>query len=262
LEPLQYLVGVLSGALVGLALGLVGGGGSILCVPLLLYGVGVGDLHLAIGTSSLAVAMSASLNLLGHMRRGSVSGLVACLFTSGGVVGATLGSQAGKAFDGRWLSACFAILIFLVGAIMLKFRFTPATPALQLDRRNSTGLLVTGGFTGAVCGFFGIGGGFLIVPGLMYAGRLPILQAVGSSLVAVTAFGFTTAANYARAGWVDWQLAALLVLGSTFGGALGIRLAERLSAQKGRLQLWFAVITFLVAGYMLYRSAYALTRPS
>ena len=82
----------------------MGGGGSILCVPLLLYGVGVGDLHLAIGTSSLAVAMSASLNLLGHMRRGSVSGLVACLFTSGGVVGATFGSQAGKAFDGRWPS--------------------------------------------------------------------------------------------------------------------------------------------------------------
>jgi uncharacterized membrane protein YfcA len=241
-----------------LVLGLVGGGGSILCVPLLLYGVGVGDPHLAIGTSSLAVAGSASLNLVGHLRRGSVSGLIACLFTAGGVLGAALGSQAGKAFDGRWLSLCFSVLIFLVGAMMLKFRFATATPAAELDRRNSAGLFVTGGFTGAVCGFFGIGGGFLIVPGLMYAGRLPILQAVGSSLVAVTAFGFTTALNYARAGWVDWRLAALLVLGSTFGGALGIRLAERLSAQKGLLQVWFAIITFLVAGYMLYRSVYSL----
>lgn len=260
MEPLQYLVGILSGALVGLVLGLVGGGGSILCVPLLLYGVGVGDLHLAIGTSSLAVAANAAINLVGHMRRGTVCGLIACLFTAGGVLGAALGSQAGKAFDGRWLTLCFAVLIGLIGIMMLKFRFTQGIPATQLDRRSAGVLLATGGATGAVCGFFGIGGGFLIVPGLMYAGRLPILQAVGSSLVAVTAFGLTTALNYARAGWVDWRLAALLVLGGALGGGLGIQLAERLSAQKGRLQLWFAVITFMVAGYMLYRSVYSLMR--
>ena len=259
MEPLQYLVGIVSGVLVGLVLGLIGGGGSILCVPLLLYAVGVDDPHLAIGTSSLAVAGSAIISLAGHMRRGSVNGAIACLFTVAGVLGAALGSQAGKAFDGRSLTACFAVLICLVGVMMLKFRFASSTPAVQLDRRNVSGLLAAGGATGVICGFFGIGGGFLSVPGLMYAGRLPILQAVGSSLVAVTAFGFTTALNYARAGWVDWRLAGLLVLGSTFGGMLGIRLAERLCAQKGRLQLWFAIITFLVAGYMLYRSAYALT---
>lgn len=259
MEPLQYLVGIASGALVGLVLGLVGGGGSILCVPLLLYAVGVEDPHLAIGTSALAVAGSAFINLVGHMRRGSVSGAIACLFTAAGVSGAALGSQAGKAFDGRWLTACFAVLIFLVGVMMLKFRFAASGPAVQLDRRNVGGLLTAGGATGMLCGFFGIGGGFLIVPGLMYAGRLSMLQAVGSSLLAVTAFGFTTALNYARAGWVDWRLAGLLVLGSTFGGMLGVRLAERLCAQKGRMQLWFAIITFVVSGYMLYRSVHSLT---
>ena len=259
MEPLQYLVGILSGALVGLVLGLIGGGGSILCVPLLLYAVGVADPHLAIGTSSLAVAAGAFINLVGHIHRGTVRGAIACLFTAAGVLGAALGSQAGKAFDGRWLMACFAVLIALVGVMMLKFRFAPSMPAVQLDRRNVGGLLAAGGTTGVICGLFGIGGGFLIVPGLMYAGRLPILQAVGSSLVAVTAFGFTTALNYARAGWVDWRLAGLLVLGSTFGGMLGIRLAERLCAQKGRMQLWFAAITFVVAAYMLYRSVHSLT---
>lgn len=254
MEPLQYLIGVLSGALVGLVLGLVGGGGSILCVPLLLYGVGVRDPHLAIGTSALAVAANAGISLTGYMRRDRVNYRVACLFTVAGVLGAALGSQAGKAFDGRWLSACFAGLIFAVGLMMLKFRLVPIAPDVELDRRKVGGLLATGGLIGVLCGFFGIGGGFLIVPGLMYAGRLPIFQAIGSSLVAVTAFGVTTALNYARAGWVDWRLAALLVVGGALGGGAGIRLAERLSAQKGRLQTCFAVITFMVAAYMLYRT--------
>jgi hypothetical protein len=237
---------------------LVGGGGSILAVPLLLYGVGVRDPHVAIGTSALAVAASAAINLVGHVRCGTVRWFTASLFASAGVVGAALGSQAGKAFDGRWLSACFAVLMVFVGVMMLRFRFVQSDPRIHPARGNAGSLLLTGGGIGVVCGFFGIGGGFLIVPGLMYAGCLPILEAVGSSLVAVTAFAFTTALNYARAGWVDWPLASLLVVGGVFGGSVGILLAQRLSKKSGLLQLWYAVIVLLVAGYMLYRSAWML----
>ena len=238
-----------------MSLGLVGGGGSILSVPLLVYVVGVSNPHLAIGTSALAVAANALLNMVGHARHGRVKWKIAGLFAAAGVMGAALGSQAGKMLDSRRLLACFAVLMLVVGVMMLRFRFATAHPDEPLDRRSIPRLAMTGGLTGAVCGFFGIGGGFLIVPGLLYAGRLPILQAVGSSLVAVTAFGLTTALNYARSGWVDWPLAATLIVGGMLGGLVGIQLAQRLAARSGLLHICFAVIVFLVAVYMLYRSS-------
>ena len=88
-------------------------------------------------------------------------------------------------------------------------------------------------------GFFGIGGGFLIVPGLMLAADLPIINAIGSSLVSVTAFGVTTAANYALSGLVDWPLAATLLGGGVIGGAIGAATARRLAAQRGALAIVF-----------------------
>jgi uncharacterized membrane protein YfcA len=107
-------------------------------------------------------------------------------------------------------------------------------------------------------GFFGIGGGFLIVPGLVAATGMPMINAVGSSLVAVTAFGLTTAANSAFSGLVDWALATVFILGGVAGGFLGARLAQRLSGNQGRLTTVFAVLIFVVAAYMLWQSAAAL----
>ena len=108
--------------------------------------------------------------------------------------------------------------------------------------------------TGALSGFFGIGGGFLIVPGLIMATGMPILYAVGSSLVAVTGFGLTTAANYALSGLVDWTLAALFIGGGVLGGLLGANLASKLAVKKGALNTVFAGLIFVVAIYMLVRS--------
>ena len=103
-------------------------------------------------------------------------------------------------------------------------------------------------------GFFGIGGGFLIVPALILATGMPILYAVGSSLVAVTAFGLTTAANYALSGFVDWSLAGLFVSGGVLGGLLGARSANSLAGRRGALNTVFAALIFAVAIYMLVRS--------
>jgi uncharacterized membrane protein YfcA len=103
-------------------------------------------------------------------------------------------------------------------------------------------------------GFFGIGGGFLIVPALVMATGMPILNAVGSSLVAVTALGLTTAANYAYSGLVDWTLAALFIAGGVLGGLLGARSAKTLAGRKGALNTVFAALIFAVAVYMLVRS--------
>lgn len=258
LSLLQYGLGAGAGSLVGFTLGLVGGGGSILAVPLIVYLVGVKDPHLAIGTSAFAVAANAFANLLNHARHGAVKWKIALLFAAAGVVGAALGSSFGKAVDGQKLLALFAVLMLIVGALMLRGRSAAGDPDVTLTARNAPKLVGTGAATGMLSGFFGIGGGFLIVPSLMGATGMPIYYAVGSSLVGVTAFGLTTAFNYALAGWVDWPLAAVFIGGGVLGGLAGARLAKLMSGRKGLLNSVFAGLIFVVAFYMLYQSAVAL----
>lgn len=255
----QYLLGAGSGSIVGFSLGLVGGGGSILAVPLMVYVVGIRDPHLAIGTSALAVAANAATGLLNHVRGGTVKWASAGVFAAAGVLGALLGSTFGKLVDGEKLLAFFAMLMVVVGVLMLRKRGADGDPDAKLTRANAPKLAGAGALTGIVSGFFGIGGGFLIVPGLMAATRMPIFYAVGSSLVAVTAFGLTTALNYALSGWVDWLLALAFIGGGIAGGVLGAAAARRLSTRRGALNSVFAGLIFVVAAYMLYRSAEALT---
>lgn len=258
LTLVQYLLGAGSGVLVGLSLGMVGGGGSILAVPLLAYLVGVNDPHVAIGTSAVAVAANAAINLATHARVGNVKWRCAALFASAGVAGAWLGSTLGKGFDGQQLLALFALLMGVVAVLMLRARSSAGDAAVVLNRGNAPRLVGSGAATGLLSGFFGIGGGFLVVPGLMASTGMPILYAVGSSLVAVTLFGLTTAVNYARSGYVDWVLAAVFIAGGALGGLLGARGARRLSSRKGALNAVFAVLIIAVALYMMYRSLRAL----
>ena len=115
--------------------------------------------------------------------------------------------------------------------------------------------------TGALSGFFGIGGGFLIVPALMFAAGMPIINAIGSSLVAVAAFGATAAFNYARSDLVDWRLAAIFIAGGVVGGLAGGRVARMLGERRGALNIVFAGIIVVVAIYMLVRSILGRERP-
>jgi uncharacterized membrane protein YfcA len=170
------------------------------------------------------------------------------------VAGAFLGSTLGKIVEGQKLLALFAIVMIVVGALMLKGRFGAGEPSVRLNRENLPKLLASGLIAGTLSGFFGIGGGFLIVPALIVATGMPILYAVGSSLVAVTAFGLTTAANYALSGLVDWYLAALFISGGILGGLLGTRSANSLARRKGALNAVFAMLIFAVAIYMLVRN--------
>jgi uncharacterized protein len=258
LELLQYLLGAASGAVVGFSLGLVGGGGSILAVPLLVYLVGVPSPHLAIGTSALAVAANALAGLWSHARRGNVKWRCAGVYAAAGVAGAFAGSTLGKAIDGQRLLALFALLMLGVAVLMVVRRGEEGNPQVRLSRENAPKLVAFGAGTGLLSGFFGIGGGFLVVPGLIAATGMPILNAVGSSLVAVSAFGVTTAANYARSGWVDVALAAAFVLGGLAGSRAGAAAAGRLAARRGALNVVFGVVIALVAVFVLYRSRGAL----
>ena len=125
---------------------------------------------------------------------------------------------------------------------------------MQITWANTPAIVGLGLATGTLSGFFGIGGGFLIVPALMLATGMPIMNAVSSSLVAVTAFGLTTAASYAYSGLISWGLAGLFIAGGIAGGLIGTRSARLLSARRGALNIVFAAVIIAVALYMLARN--------
>jgi len=258
LAAMQSLLTILCGSVVGFSLGLIGGGGSILAVPLLLYVVGVRDPHVAIGTSAFAVGINAIVNLIGHWRRGNVKWPCAAAFASAGVLGAFAGSTLGKAVNGEKLLFLFAFVMIAVGIAMLRPRAGEGDPTVRLNPAIAARLLSVGFVTGAISGFFGIGGGFLIVPGIMLGSGMPILNAIGSSLFSVGAFGLTTAANYAVSGLIDWGIAVKFVVGGALGGLAGVGLATRLGAHRRTLSVTFACVIFVVAAYMLLRTGAAL----
>jgi len=255
---LQAALALLSGSGVGFTLGLIGGGGSILAVPLLLYVVGIGSPHLAIGTSALAVSASAFANLAIHARAGNVKWPCAGAFAASGVAGALIGSELGKRFDGQSLLLLFAAMMIVIALVMLRRRPDAGDPSVRLNPRIALKLVPAGLLVGAVSGFFGIGGGFLVVPGLIFGSAMPLINAVGSSLLSVGVFGLATAANYARSGLIDWPIAAAFIGGGVLGGWLGMRLAVRLASRKRALTYVFAAVIGTVAVYLIYRNAGAL----
>ncbi len=255
MDGVHVVLALLGGGAVGFSLGLIGGGGSILATPLLLYVVGVPEPHVAIGTGALAVSVNAFANLVTHARSGNVRWRAAAIFAAVGVVGASLGASLGKALDGHRLLFLFALLMIAVGALMLRPRRARAggAPPPPLSAALVARLAATGLAVGGLSGFFGIGGGFLIVPGLVLATGMPMINAIGSSLLAVGSFGLTTAASYALSGLVAWTTAGVFITGGVLGGFGGLRLAMHLSVQRDTLSRVFAGVIFIVAGYMLYR---------
>jgi uncharacterized membrane protein YfcA len=245
----QLLLALLSGALVSFLLGLFGGGGSMLALPLLVHVVGVRSPHVAIGVSAAAVSVNALTNLGAHARQHMVKWRCAALFAISGVAGAVAGSSLGKSINGHALLAFFGVLTVVVGLLMLRKPRSLGQPDVRLTRASAPTLaprLTALGFgIGAASGFFGIGGGFLITPGLMWATDMPLSMAVGSSLVAVSAFGATTALSYASSGMVNWPLTALFALGGLLGGIGGARLTARLALRTNVLRPLFAA--FVVA---------------
>ena len=258
------LLATISGTLVGFVLGLIGGGGSILAVPLLVYLVGVKSPHVAIGTSAVAVALSALVNLWGHARQNHVKWRCALVFAAAGTVGAVLGSSFGKQLDGQKLLVLFGVLMMVIAAAMFFKKAVAGDEAVRLDWSSASP-----NWRPCSCSmawvsvpypvFSEIGGGFLIVPGLMAATSMPLLFAIGSSLVSVAAFGLTTAGNYALSGLIDWRLVAFFIIGGIAGGVLGRRAAGVLSERKQTLAHVFAGIVAAVGIYVVLMGVNNLT---
>ncbi|MCE3288425.1 MAG: hypothetical protein K0R83_437 [Caulobacter sp.] len=243
-----------SGAVVGLLLSVFGGGGSVLATPLLLYLVGVRDAHLAIGTSAAAVSVNALGGLVAQARAGRVKWPCAFVFGGAGLAGSLAGSSLAKSMDGGVLMVWFAVAMAAVAVSMMLPKKGEGDPAVHLTPGLTLKLAPVGALTGFAAGFFGIGGGFLIAPGLMAATGMTLANAAASSLVSVSLFGAATSLNYAVSGWVDWPLFGLLVAGGVAGTLAGLPLARRLAGRAVLARRLFAALILLTAGYVAWRS--------
>jgi len=264
LLPISLLLG--SGALVGATLGLIGGGGSVLAVPLLIYLVGVPSTHVAIGSSAVAVAANAAWGLTTHARMGTVKWPCALVFGSAGVAGAFAGAALGKQLGGTELLALFGVVMIGIGAYMLFARPRPANDNVRLNLESARHLLprllLIGAGVGLFSGFFGIGGGFLIVPGLMLATGMGLQNAIGTSLFAVTAFGAATALSYAISGYVDWRIATMLIAGGAVGILFGTWANVRLTDHKRALSMVFACLVIGAGVYIVASGVLSLLATS
>lgn len=255
LTPQIIALALLSGAIVGVFLGAFGGGGSVLAAPLLLYLVGVDDPHVAIGTSAAAVAAIAAFSLIGHWRGGRVKWPCAIVFALAGLIGSILGSSLAKITQGDVLLLGFAAAMAVIALSMFRKPRSSGDPDVTLTPKMVMQLAPTGLAVGLAAGFFGIGGGFLIVPGLMLAVGMTMANATASSLVSVAIFGAATSANYALSGMVDARLILLLLLGGAAGGALGIVLSKWLATRLRTARIAFAALILIVALYVALQAA-------
>lgn len=255
LTEIQVVLSIISGIMVGFSLGLIGGGGSILAIPLLIYLVGYDHPHIVIGTTALAVGVNAYLNLIPHTLKKHVNYKIGMQFTIPGIAGVLAGSELGLLTPGNDLLFFFSFLMIGIAVYMLKRKCIDLS---QVERkivessRSLVILILAGLIVGFASGYFGIGGGFLIVPGLLFGGGLNIIQSVGTSLMAVGTFGVITAARYALSGDINIIISALFILGGVFGGWFGARLAGKVP--KRRLTQIFAIIVIVVAIYIMYQN--------
>jgi Predicted permeases len=255
---LQAILSVISGILVGFSLGLIGGGGSILAIPLLIYFVGYHHPHLAIGTTALAVGINAYLNLIPHALKKNVKYKEGIIFTIPGVAGVLGGSELGLLTPGKFLLFFFGFLMIAIAIYMLVHK--PGQDGKDIKSGLSYKKIIPVGVAvGFASGYFGIGGGFLIVPGLLFGGGLNIIQAVGTSLISVGTFGVTTAIRYALNGELNIVLSAFFILGGIAGGWGGARIANRLPRRT--LTEVFAFIVIAVAIYIIIKNWSVVLHP-
>ena len=246
---------------VGLSLGLLGGGGSTLTVPILVYVVGLAPKE-AIATSLVVVGLSSVLGVIGHWRAGNVNLSIAGIFGAVAMTGTFLGSRLAAVVSGTTQLIFFALVMLTAAALMLRgsHRPTPVNVSRVLGWRSSLTtlgpVLIAGLSTGVLTGLLGVGGGFLIVPALVLLLALPMRQAVGTSLLVIamnSAIGFL---GYADQVTINWQIAAAFAAAAALGIVAGSSLTRAVSPQT--LRGGFALFLIGVALFILYQNRLAL----
>ena len=249
------LLGYGLAALMGLVLGTLGGGGSILTVPILVYVAGY-DPKEAIGMSLAVVGVTSAVGAIGHRHLGNVRLRRAAIFAAAGVVGTLAGTRLATLVTGTVQLALFAVVMLLAAGFMLRGSREPAgtgtATAAGPPRRHFLLTALDGLVIGVLTGLVGVGGGFLIVPALVVLGRLPMRHAVGTSLAVIAINALAGFVGYLDQITVDWGFMAGFTACAVAGILAGSRLAGRLPART--LRRAFAIFLLLMGSFMLYRN--------
>ncbi|MEV6109958.1 sulfite exporter TauE/SafE family protein [Streptomyces sp. NPDC051940] len=230
--------------LIGVSLGLMGGGGSVLAVPALMYLGGL-DAQEAIATSLFVVAVTSAVAVVRHARAGCVRGRTGVLFGVSAMAGAYAGGRLAGFVSETVLLVAFAVMTLAAAVAMIRGRGEGA-PGAGADVRR---LVLYGAGVGLASGFVGAGGGFLFVPALVLLGGLPMAQAVGTSLLVITFSSTAALAGQLSAVRLDWGLAILVAGVAVAGSLLGSRYAGRLAPDTARRA--FGLLVLGVGGLVL-----------
>lgn len=256
------LLGFALAAVIGLSLGLMGGGGSILTVPVLVYVLGF-DAKSAIAMSLPVVGATSLIGAVGHWRAGNVHLRTALIFGVIAMVGSYLGARLAVFLSGGVQLLTLAVVMLAAAASMLRPRATgtASSRSEEADRAGSSlpmaKILAVGLAVGVLTGIVGIGGGFLIVPALVVLGRVPMKQAIGTSLLVIAMNSVSGYAGYAGTVEVPWGFLAAFTGVAIAGILAGTYLVRFVSAAA--LKRGFAVFLLAVGGLMLYQNRGVLT---
>jgi uncharacterized protein len=245
------LLAIALSSLVGVALGLLGGGGSILLLPILVYIAGL-ETRSAIATSLVAVGATSLVAMLAHARAGRVELRSGLVFAATGMTGAFAGGRLAGHLPASLLLGGFALMMFATGVAMLRPRV--ALPRLAAGTHPRPAKLALAGLgVGAVTGLVGAGGGFVIVPALLFFARLPMHRAAATSLLVIALNSAAGLLGHLGHTAIDWQLALFVTLSAIAGSAVGARLAGRVPETSLRHGFaWFVLaMALFVVGQQL-----------
>ncbi|MFE7553707.1 sulfite exporter TauE/SafE family protein [Streptomyces gardneri] len=245
--------------LIGVSLGILGGGGSILTVPILVYLAGQ-ETKEAIATSLFVVGVTSLAALIPHARAHRVRWKTGLLFGAFSMAGAYAGGRVAEYIPGTVLLIAFALMMLATAYAMLRKprdgarKARPARGDLPLKHIAVEGLVV-----GAVTGLVGSGGGFLVVPALAILGGLPMGIAVGTSLLVIAMKSFAGLAGHLSGVSIDWGIAATVTVAAVIGSLIGARLAGRIPQDALRKAFgWFVVVMgFFVLAQQLDTAVWA-----
>lgn len=241
------LLELLIGGVIGLSLGLLGGGGSILTVPALVYLLGQ-DAHAAIGISLVIVGINAFVGALMHQHAGNVRLTSALLFGSAGLLAAFVGARLSQLLPASLLLVLFALLMIAVATLMLRLRSIDTAESVRTPTVWWK-VLLAGSSVGFLTGFLGVGGGFLIVPALVLVLKMDMREAVGSSLVVIAMNSLAGLLGHLGDGGLNWTLISLLLSGGALGVFLGARAAHYVPV--ARLRQAFAGLVIVLGVTLL-----------
>jgi len=240
---------IIIGAIVGLLLGFLGGGGAIMIVPAMVY-ILHGDEHVALATALIIVAVNAAIGGALALKDGRADGSTALLFGASGMLTAYGGALVSKHIPGQYLLIAFSLLLLTIAFFMYRGTLnTAAEPVVQARPRWH--IVVVGALVGLVTGILGVGGGFVIVPAMVLLVGMPMRRAVGTSLLVITINSLSSLMGHLDTAF-DWMLIALLLTGAIPAMAVANRFGGAIDQRK--LRRGFAIFVTLVAVLMLTES--------